>query len=402
MAAVTYTGTRNLAGDVLGPNLVSNGHFTDGTTGWTAVGNATIAKTADNRLHVEATGASGYATASITTESGSLYCVDVDAEQATGKNCFVLIVESGTVASKTIPTGSDGAFTFYYVAGATSASIRLSHSSSASSGEDLYCDNVKLRKVLVRGHSTDIEHLTNVDFGLDHNWTKGTGCTITGGAASWDGTQVTNSDLAYISTSFSALRRGKVYDTSLQVTARTAGTVAWLLGSGTNLAASGTARSTVATFTEQLTVPAATTLPIVRLRANLDFVGSIDNVSVKLAANNNWTLDLSIQKNTYQQERRPSFDRVYSLDKSAAVTTYDGAETFHSFTTMIQDYQTYPFIDEWLASVEDGTSFTFDLFGTSTQPDNPVSMILESYSRQPAMTVAGSRAYRYQVTLREA
>lgn len=405
MAAVTYTGTRNLAGDVLGPNLISNGHFTDDVSGWTASG-STLSKTADGKLRItDATTGVGTATARqvLTTVAGQLYRVDLEFTRGTSTTGLAYVF--GT--SSSTPNGSKssmatGAHSFYFVADSASTTIQVYASTgSSTTGQYNDYDNIKVRAVQARGHATDIEHVVGGDFTYNYStWTKGTGWTIGSGVASSDGTQTAVSDLTLVSASYHAVRPGKVYDTSIQLTAYTAESVVFLLGGGAASVA-GTSRSSVATFTEQLTVPAGSTIPLIRVRATADFVGSVDNVSVKLAANNSWTLDLNIQKNTYQQERRPSFDRAVSLDRSAAVYTFDGTETFHSFTTTIQDYQAYPFIDEWLASVEDGTSFTFDLFGTSTQPDNPRTMKLVSSSRTPAMTVAGNRAYRYQITLEE-
>lgn len=118
------------------------------------------------------------------------------------------------------------------------------------------------------------EMVTNGAFAADTDWTKGTGWTISGGDASCDGTQVADSDLKQDI----SLTAGRLYKVVYTVRNRTAGTVTPLCGSGTE----GTARSTNATFTEYLY---AATDSLIYFRADSDFVGEIDDVSVKECQN---------------------------------------------------------------------------------------------------------------------
>ena len=115
------------------------------------------------------------------------------------------------------------------------------------------------------------EVVTNGDFATDTDWTKGTGWTISGGTASSDGTQGGDSDL----TEALALTNNKTYEVTFTVSGYTAGNVTLVCGDteGTDRAANGT-------FTEKILAGAGGDFDI---RADLNFVGDIDNVSVKLA-----------------------------------------------------------------------------------------------------------------------
>jgi hypothetical protein len=111
---------------------------------------------------------------------------------------------------------------------------------------------------------------TNGGFGADTNWTKGTGWTIGTGVASSSGVQTSDSDL-YQSIAFTS---GLNYIVTFTVTARSAGKIQAVVG-GT----AGTERSSTGTFEESVEAGADGKLAF---RADADFVGSIDNVTVYL------------------------------------------------------------------------------------------------------------------------
>ena len=112
--------------------------------------------------------------------------------------------------------------------------------------------------------------ITNGVFGADTDWTKGTGWTIGAGVATCDGTQTANSDLEQTIT----LTEGSTYLVTYTIT-RSAGTIKVLIG-GTE----GTARSASATHTDESIVAGAGLK--IQFRADADFVGTVDNVSVFL------------------------------------------------------------------------------------------------------------------------
>jgi len=115
---------------------------------------------------------------------------------------------------------------------------------------------------------------TNGTFASDTAWTKGIGWTIAAGVASSDGTQSANSDLSQTPTK---IVENQWYYVTFTVTAYTAGNVRVVIGNGT----AGTNRNSAATFAEYIQAGSGTDLVV---RADLDFVGSIDNLTVIPAA----------------------------------------------------------------------------------------------------------------------
>ena len=112
------------------------------------------------------------------------------------------------------------------------------------------------------------ELVVNGTFDTDSDWTLGTGWSISGGKASSNGSQTGISDLEQAINFVD----GKSYVVELSVT-RTAGTLYPKVGDTT-----GTGISTSGTFTQYISAGSGANL---ELRADLNFVGSIDNVSVR-------------------------------------------------------------------------------------------------------------------------
>ena len=120
--------------------------------------------------------------------------------------------------------------------------------------------------------------VTNGGFAADTDWTKGTGWTIASGVASSDGSQSADADL----TQSLSLVSGKTYEVEFTISNYSAGNATPVAGDteGTDRAANGT-------FTENIVAGAGGDIDI---RADLDFVGDIDDVTVKLA-NVSWDLN---------------------------------------------------------------------------------------------------------------
>ena len=126
------------------------------------------------------------------------------------------------------------------------------------------------------------ELITNGDFATDTNWTKGTGWSISGGTANCDGTQTAGTQLVQNGT----YTLNKTYKITYTLSSVTAGNVdVRLQGSGATV--TGNSRTTDGTYTEYITSTGNTSF---RIRGNGDFIGSIDNVSVK-EVGQDWTLD---------------------------------------------------------------------------------------------------------------
>ena len=114
------------------------------------------------------------------------------------------------------------------------------------------------------------ELVTNGGFSSDSDWTKGTGWTISGGVASIDGSQGGSVNLQQNA----GLVTGEVYEVTFDVVTRSAGQVRAIAGGNAN----GTWRSSTGTFTEYLK---STNNAFIYFKADSNFNGSIDNVSVK-------------------------------------------------------------------------------------------------------------------------
>ena len=115
------------------------------------------------------------------------------------------------------------------------------------------------------------EQITNGDFATDSDWVKGTGWTISGGSASSDGSQSGNSNLKQVA----GLLTGNIlYEITFTVSDYSAGNVRTVLGGS----AVGTNRNANGSYTQVLTIAGGSNFFI---QADTDFVGSIDDVSVK-------------------------------------------------------------------------------------------------------------------------
>lgn len=127
-------------------------------------------------------------------------------------------------------------------------------------------------------NGTFAEYVTNGAFASDTGWTKGTGWTIAAGVATATGAIST----ALSQTAAIALIPGYTYTVTYTAT-RSAGTVTVSLG-GT----AGTARSTSATFIEQVVAGSDGTIAF----TGAGFTGTIDNVTVTgWVLGTGWTTD---------------------------------------------------------------------------------------------------------------
>ncbi len=114
-------------------------------------------------------------------------------------------------------------------------------------------------------------HVTNGTFASDTGWTKGSGWTISGGAAN-----ATTASSTISQTCPQTLVAGRTYTVVFDAT-RSAGSVAVSLGGGTP----GTSRSTSATFTEVITAGAAQDVTF----TGVGFSGTLDNVTITAVGN---------------------------------------------------------------------------------------------------------------------
>lgn len=116
----------------------------------------------------------------------------------------------------------------------------------------------------------ELDLVTNGAFAADSAWTKGDGWTIAAGVATSDASQAADADLEQPAEE--ELVQGKAYRLVYTVSGYAAGAVVGVVG-GTE----GTDRTANGTYTE--TIRAGAT-DVVAIRADADFQGSIDNVSL--------------------------------------------------------------------------------------------------------------------------
>jgi len=142
---------QNPAAATLESELVTNGDFAGGTTGWSGNANTTLS-VVSGALRVTAV-ADGlvYGTQAITTVPGRLYRVTATlvADAATG-NTFVYVGSSagnGDIANLNLGS-TTGAYTRYFVATGTTAHISLSTSTGALAAEYVEFDNISVREVV--------------------------------------------------------------------------------------------------------------------------------------------------------------------------------------------------------------------------------------------------------------
>lgn len=129
------------------------------------------------------------------------------------------------------------------------------------------------------------ELVTNGDFAADTDWTKGDGWGIAAGVASCDGTQTANSNLSQ--TSVFSSTDDEWFLIEIEITSFTAGNLYILPGgSGANVSPAMAATGKYV-FTMQAIGSTA-----FYMQADSDFVGSIDNVTIRLA-----DFDLSTYEN---------------------------------------------------------------------------------------------------------
>ena len=129
------------------------------------------------------------------------------------------------------------------------------------------------------------ELVTNGDFATDSDWSKGTGWSIANGIASCDGTQTDGTQLTQTELTFTKNRTYKVVFTC---TVQAGNLDARLQGSGATV--TGDTITTSGTYTQYLVSTGNTSF---RMRGNSDFVGTVDNVSVKEVISADFTFDRS-------------------------------------------------------------------------------------------------------------
>ena len=118
------------------------------------------------------------------------------------------------------------------------------------------------------------EQVVNGDFATDSDWTKGTGWSISGGSANCDGTQTSTANLN--NTLTNNLINGKTYKVVYTISDYVSGSIRIKLGNS----GFSSYYSSNGTYVDYVTA-VVTTFNRAQFNADADFIGSIDNVSVR-------------------------------------------------------------------------------------------------------------------------
>ena len=159
----------------------------------------------------------------------------------------------------------------------------------ASPDDEGYWDDFE--NVVLNGNYEELGSnlVTNGTFETDSNWTTTTGWTISGGTAICDGSQSANTTLVQqngIKSVTLNIVNGKTYEVTFDVVVQAGVITNVEVASGVD----GTNISSSGTYTR--TITASSTNGRLTFTANPDFIGSIDNVTLKqVDPNDRWTLD---------------------------------------------------------------------------------------------------------------
>lgn len=134
-------------GLVLGPELVTNGDFSNGTTGWTAGGTASLS-VVNGRLRILQTGTTAaWAYQSLSTVKGRRYWVSLNFESVSGSTLAVFVGTTiGGIETYVATPGNVTSYTFSFVATATSHYIGV-QPWTISLNREAYFDNISVREL---------------------------------------------------------------------------------------------------------------------------------------------------------------------------------------------------------------------------------------------------------------
>jgi hypothetical protein len=292
----------------LGDELVTNGDFaTDSNwikgTGWSVsngvanVNNITANHlsqddiVSDNNTYSITFTIINYSTGSIRLRLGNTYGAYTSGNGTYTQ--YIQCIGSGKFRVYSSPSGANLSIDNVSVKEVTDADFTFTRGSSATrvNEKGLIQDVQILSDELVQnGDFSEIgsEEVTNGDFATDSDWNKGDGWSIGDGVASSDGTQTS---FSYLSQSIN-LTQG-AYKTYSEITVLSGSLVVQVVGA-TNGELPITESGSYTLQSEYSTGGVKT----IRFRATSDFIGSIDNVSVK-EVGQNWSFgdDITIQDN---------------------------------------------------------------------------------------------------------
>lgn len=250
-------------------DLVTNGDFSNGLTGWTSqvsgfvYSNGEVVGTSANGLYPQIR-------QTLKTETGRTYKLNIGKVQLNSGFWIRVRLAHGGVTDTVIQNNSSGADqnmsgdegTAFFTAKESEVILIL----EVRDGAVGTFDNISVQEV---GENL----VTNGTFDYDSGWTKGTGWTISGGTASSDGSQTSAySELSQVLGVSVAV--GDTFTVTYTVSNYGAGTMTSIFGND-----AGTARTGNGTFTDVYT-GVITTSTNFKMRANTNFIGNVDNIII--------------------------------------------------------------------------------------------------------------------------
>lgn len=244
-------------------NLVTNGDFSNGTTGWT--GSYCNLSETNGTLLVTNTANNGWAYQTINTEVGKTYSVSVNVIAESANNFWFVVSsdlhpDTNQLLNKVIPTTGVQTATFVATGSESTVILRV----NGASGSYIEFDNVSVQEV---GENL----VTNGTFDTDSGWTLGTNASISGGTLSYSGASgnvITYQDIG--------LEQNKTYHITATVSGYVQGHVSFRAGSNNTDTPDITANGT---YSFVFTVPSNGNNNFI-IDASTTFVGSIDNIIV--------------------------------------------------------------------------------------------------------------------------
>ena len=299
-------------------NIVQNGTF-DTDTDWTLATGWTISGGKANANSPEGTTAMSQVVNQFT--AGKFYKVSFEVTEITSGyfRIYVYSGSSGTFTNLiTTPELQTGTYEAIFEFGGTDKTFRIYGASNTASALTIgSVDNVTVEEVNTglqgywkMGDGTNDEYpviydqvdptlgselVTNGDFATDSDWTKGTGWTISGGSANCDGTQSGNSTIV-TSSSISGIQN-KVVKFSFELSNCNSGSI--------SATVQGTGGQEFSSLSENkmyvIYIVSVDTSALITFTANSDFIGSIDNVSIKEVQGNPATMTNMVEGNITNQ-----------------------------------------------------------------------------------------------------
>lgn len=263
---------------VAGPELVTNGDFSNGSTGWSSLyagASITGGQMVFDGVTSIITGGPAMAvnTLSAPMIAGRLYLVTYTIVGGTTNPISI-----GGVNNIGTPRTAAGTYTEAIIPTITGTSSLIVYSRVVTGVRTGAIDNVSVKELpspLVEKLSSTL--VINGGFDTDTNWTKGTGWTISGGVAVASSVSAFSS-IIQNSVPFLIGRRYKIAFTVVSVTS---GGVRPIFTGGTQV--TGTSRTTTGTYVEYLTTVTGNVNFAIQANSS-GFDGTVDNVIVEQVA----------------------------------------------------------------------------------------------------------------------